>query len=728
MINNPYMTNSPFGSSGLQISSPLSVARSSPTFSSPIPEAPPTGGSQPSPAPNRYSNIMPSQPLEPPTGGGQTLSGGNAPPPGMMLNPNYNPTQAMLDNVPMRGSADELSRQMYIPATGGGLPGPPMGGSVPPIQELPYDQYMAMPPLHDQYTAMPPMLGGGQLLPGTIYQEPPQPKEPYYAGGGMMFNPATGKYERSPDAIKNPYYFDRFKDNAIGTADVKFSDQEYIRPEDLKNYEAQRIEDRKKYNEFLESIGQPPIPTDENQQEIATDLYTPKTGQFEDITQPSTGAPPVATQPPSGTTPPSSSGGGSVVDFLFEGEAPTPGSARETSRVELPSWYTEYAKDMLGRAKGIGNMPYEAFPGPRIAPFTETEKEGMRETVGAAESYKPYLGAAGDILGTVGGKSSFGAAAPFIGEGAGFTREAAYGTGMPIAEQYFQEALMRTPTGAAAPYAEQAARMFPEAAAAYMSPYTQGVIEELGNIGLEQLQEKFLPEIGEEFIRAGQFGGSRMGEFGARALRDVQRSILGEQRKALESGYKTAADIYGTDVGRQAELARLMGTFGGQEQEFMGDVGKTLAGIRQEDLGRILQAGGQLGDFGKLAGTLSSEDLNRLMDLSSRYADLGGLAQKYGLVGGEAITGVGEKERGMNQANLELAYKDFLEQRNYPKEQADFLAKMLAGINLPETRISETITTPAQPAGETGIEKIAGGVKGGLQIFDIIKELFGKEG
>jgi len=56
------------------------------------------------------------------------------------------------------------------------------------------------------------------------------------------------------------------------------------------------------------------------------------------------------------------------------------------------------------------------------------------------------------------------------------------------------------------------------------------------------------------------------------------------------------------------------------------------------------------------------------------------------------------------------------------------MAKMLAQINLPETRISETITTPAQPAGDTGIEKIAGGVKGGLEIIDILKDLFKKEG
>jgi hypothetical protein len=73
-------------------------------------------------------------------GGGQwpQTGGGNAPPPGMMLNPNYSPSRSMLDNVPIRGSADELLRQMYIPATGGGKPAPDMGGQViPPMQPFP---------------------------------------------------------------------------------------------------------------------------------------------------------------------------------------------------------------------------------------------------------------------------------------------------------------------------------------------------------------------------------------------------------------------------------------------------------------------------------------------------------------------------------------------------------------------------------------------------------------
>jgi hypothetical protein len=54
-------------------------------------------------------------------------------PPGMMRNPNYSPTSSMLDNVALPGSADALSRQAFIPATGGfGRMAFQEGGQVPP--------------------------------------------------------------------------------------------------------------------------------------------------------------------------------------------------------------------------------------------------------------------------------------------------------------------------------------------------------------------------------------------------------------------------------------------------------------------------------------------------------------------------------------------------------------------------------------------------------------------
>lgn len=301
-----------------------------------------------------------------------------------------------------------------------------------------------------------------------------------------------------------------------------------------------------------------------------------------------------------------------AVDFLFEGKAPTPGISSSATQVQLPEWYTQYTTDMLGRAQAVANLPYAQYTGPRIAAFTPTEKTGFEMTKQAAGTYEPFLQQAGQQL-----------------------------------------------TGAAT--------TFPEAVGAYMSPYTQNVVNQIAEQGVRQLQEKYLPAVGEEFIKAGQFsvgpGSTRMGEFGARALRDVQENVLAEQAKALQAGYGQAADIFQADVARKAGLA----------------------------------------------GTA---------------ADIAGMAQRYGLTGAGAVTGVGEKERQMQQANLELAYQDFLRQEQYPKEQIGFLSNVLRGVELPQTTITQSTSMPAIAGGDSAFEKAVKGASGAEQIIDMFKKYF----
>jgi hypothetical protein len=89
----------------------------------------------------------------------------------------------------------------------------------------------------------------------------------------------------------------------------------------------------------------------------------------------------------------------SVVDFLFGGKAPTAGSSTTTTSIQLPAWYNEYASDILGKAKAIGDLPYATYTGPRIADFTATEREGFEKAKTAAGAYKPSLKEAYDALG-----------------------------------------------------------------------------------------------------------------------------------------------------------------------------------------------------------------------------------------------------------------------------------------------------------------------------------------
>lgn len=117
----------------------------------------------------------------------------------------------------------------------------------------------------------------------------------------------------------------------------------------------------------------------------------------------------------------------------------------------------------------------------------------------------------------------------------------------------------------------------------------------------------------------------------------------------------------------------------------------------------------------QLAG---QEDLNTaqtLADLYNRgYSQAAGFAQSLPgqqLAGAQALSGfgqqalgneqayaamlqgVGQTQRGMAQQNLDLAYKDFLEQRGFPQEQ---LRTLLLGSQGLPSPVTQTTTAPGQ--------------------------------
>ena len=408
----------------------------------------------------------------------------------------------------------------------------------------------------------------------------------------------------------------------------------------------------------------------------------------------------------------------SAVDFLFEGKAPTPSSGTTTTSIQLPAWYTEYATDILGKSKAIGDLPYATYTGPRIADFTPTEREGFEKAKTAAGAYKPSLKEAYDALGSSKRYSGLGAA-----EDALSRAEKMSGAG--AARDYFTKAAGASGAGAAQPYFSYAARTFPEAVQEYMNPYTKAVVEQIADVGVKQLQEKYLPAIGEEFIRAGQFGvgpgSTRMGEFGARALRDVQQSVLGEQSKALQAGYGQAADIFARDVERIAGIGRNLGDLTSEDASRLADIGKATGQLTTADAELLSR-------IGSTRGELSLKDAQNLRELADKYM---GAAETEQVLGGrEAKTymDIGEKEREMKQKNLELAYKDFLEQEKDPERRLKFMADILSSIKLPETQVVEKVETPGSAGGPSLIDKIITGGAGANELIELIKKYFsGKE-
>jgi hypothetical protein len=287
-----------------------------------------------------------------------------------------------------------------------------------------------------------------------------------------------------------------------------------------------------------------------------------------------------------------------LLDFLTQGSPVQAVPTAKTQETVLPDWYSNYAQDILSNQQAIGAQPYQTYEGPRVADFTAPQKQAFEQVGQASTAYQPALQQA---------TQSTASYNPYAG------------------------------LGMASPYLQQAGQTSASQVGQYMNPYTDQVVNRIGELGNRTLQEQILPGIRDKFIGGGTYGGSRNAELFGRGVRDAMEGISAAQSQALQSGYSGALGAAQTDLSRQAGL------------------GSTIAGLYGS-------AGAQqLGQAGQLAG-------------------LGAQAQQLGLQGATALGQVGAQQQGLNQQNLDLAYKDFQQQQAYPQQQQQNAIAALQGV------------------------------------------------
>lgn len=256
-----------------------------------------------------------------------------------------------------------------------------------------------------------------------------------------------------------------------------------------------------------------------------------------------------------------------------------------------------------------------------------------RATQFANEPYTPYQG-------------------PRIASATPLTNDAyTNATGLASGTAHTQDTAQNLITSAGKnPTAFQAANPYLQAAAAptysnvdkYMNPYNRAVTDEIARLGNRNFTENVLPALNDQFVGAGNILGSttRSAELAERAARDNQATILGQQANVLQSGFGQAQNAAGADASRMAGLA---GTAGNLQDTST----RTTAGL----------------------GT----------DLSNANAQ--GINSKTTALNAQNI--LGQQQQQQTQNNYNLAYQDFLNQKNYPMQQVAALQTGLQGIQVP---------------------------------------------
>jgi hypothetical protein len=109
----------------------------------------------------------------------------------------------------------------------------------------------------------------------------------------------------------------------------------------------------------------------------------------------------------------------------------------------------------------------------------------------------------------------------------------------------------------------------------------------------------------------------------------------------------------------------------------------------QQALANLYQQG-----YSQAAG-LASQLPSQQLAAANTLAGFGSQALSQEQMRQQMLAGAGQAQRGMAQQNLDIAYKDFLEQRGYPVEQLRILQSGMAGF--PSlTSSTQTSTAPGQ--------------------------------
>lgn len=229
--------------------------------------------------------------------------------------------------------------------------------------------------------------------------------------------------------------------------------------------------------------------------------------------------------------------------------------------------------------------------------------------------------------------------------------------------------------GAAAPYMAQAGKRAPGNLQEYIDPYIGNVIDRAKLEANRNYDENIQPRLNNQFTSSGQYGSSAHMRESNRAARDLTEGLQSQAMEALSQAYGQAGSQFQSDQSRQAQLA---GT----------------------------------------AGDLATRQASTGLEAGRQSAALGESAQNQAFKDAGALSAVGSDIQQQQQRNLDLAYGDFQAQRDYPKQNVDWLSSVIRGIPTGSTK-ETTSTGPASVYGPSTISQIGSLITAGKGLWDL---------
>jgi hypothetical protein len=306
-------------------------------------------------------------------------------------------------------------------------------------------------------------------------------------------------------------------------------------------------------------------------------------------------------------------------------------SSKETVEgTEIPSWVAAAGRTLFERSAELANSDYPLYTGARTATYTDgsnltdAERQGMGILTSGAENYMPYMNKASDIAGTLGGGYDAMTRDELMGDPyQGATREELMGN----------------------PFSLESAQPFMDIYQSAMDP------------AVRQIQDQTLQAQNEARAKASRGGagfGSRLGIVESQTTGEGARAAGDLRAGAAKEGLNFAAGRYDQD--RQARFGAedvMYGRYGDERAARFGAQEAMRTGFETEEASRIAQ-------------------MNAYQNMAPLISDL----QNQAAAG---LISVGEAQRQLDQRALDLAYADYIDQKEAPYEQLNFAMGALSG-------------------------------------------------
>jgi hypothetical protein len=399
---------------------------------------------------------------------------------------------------------------------------------------------------------------------------------------------------------------------------------------------------------------------------------------------------------------------------------PLPSSGETVEGTEIPSWVAAAGRTLFERSAELANSDYPLYTGARTQTYTggsnltDAERQGMGILTSGAENYMPYMNRASDIAGTLGRGYDAMSSSELMGDPySGASRADLEGNFKGLSSDELlgnyqgatREELLGNYQGATRE--ELLGDPFNlSSAQPYMDIYQSSMDPAVREIEKQTLQAQ--NQARATAARGGGGFGSRLGIMEATTAGEGSRAAGDLRAQAAKEGLGFAAGRYDTDRAARAATENTMRNRFTQDQQSRFGAEDVMRGqfmedrqgrMSVEDTRRAQAESDRAARFGaedvmygrygdQRAARFGAQEAMRTgfeTDEASRIAQMNAYQNMAPLISdlqNQAAAGlisVGEAQRQLDQRALDLAYADYLDQKEYPYEQLNFAMGALSG-------------------------------------------------